>query len=52
MVAINKQNNRDTTPPQTRIAFVMPCPKDIGTYHKSGTRNNQVKQQKTTCDNH
>ena len=46
-----QQNNRHTTPPQTHIAFIMPRPKGIGRYHKSGTGNNQGRQQKTPHDN-
>ena len=36
-MAINKQNNRHTKPPQTHIAFIMPRPKIIGSCHKSVT---------------
>ena len=47
----NKKNNRHTTPPHTHIAFIMPLPKGIGRCHKSGTGNNQGKQQTTPYDN-
>ena len=30
LLAINKENNRHTTPPQTHIAFIMPRTKGIG----------------------
>ena len=51
LMAINKQNNRHTTPPQTHIAFIMPRFKVIGSRHKSGTGNNQVRQQMNPLDN-
>ena len=50
-MAINKKNNRHTTPPQTHIAFIVPRFKVIGSRHKSGTGNNQGRQQTTPCDN-
>ena len=37
LLAINKQNNMHTIPPQTHIAFIIPRPKGIGSRH--------------TCDN-
>ena len=37
-LAINKQNNMQTTPPKTHIAFIMPHPKGIGSFH---TRDNR-----------
>ena len=40
LMAINKPNNRHTTPPQTHIALIMPRPKVIGHCHRSGTGNN------------
>ena len=49
--AIDKQNNRHTTPPQNHISFVIPRPKDIGSRHKSGTGNNQGTQRITPRDN-
>ena len=51
LLDINKQNNRHTTPPQTHIAFIVPRPKGIGSWHKSGTGNNQGRQQTTPFDN-
>ena len=45
LMAINKQNNRHTIPPQTHISFIMPYFKGIGSRHKSGTGNNQGRQQ-------
>ena len=51
LMDINKQNNRHTAPPQTHIAFIMPRPKVIGSRHKSGTGNNQVRQRTTPRDN-
>ena len=48
---INKQNNRHTTPPKTHIAFIMPRPKGIGSLHRSGTGNNQGRQQTNPFDN-
>ena len=50
-MAIDKQNNSHTTPPQTHIAFIMPRPKGIGSRHKSGTGNNQGRQRTTPRDN-
>ena len=50
-MAINKQNNRHTTPPQTHMTFIMPRPKGIGSCHKSGTGNNQGRQRTTHHDN-
>ena len=47
-MAIKKQNNRHTTPPQTHIVFIIPHSKGIGRYHKSGTRNNQGRKRTTT----
>ena len=41
-MAINKQNNRHTTPLQTCISFIIPRPKGIGRPHISGTGNNQL----------
>ena len=37
LMAIDKQNNRHTTPPETHIEFIMPRFKGIGSRHKSGT---------------
>ena len=51
LMAIDKQNNRHTTPPQTHIAFIIPRFKDIGSCHKSGTGNYQGRQQTTPHDN-
>ena len=51
LMAINKQNNRHTTPPQTHIAFTMPLPKGIVSRHKSGAGNNQGRQRTTPRDN-
>ena len=51
LMAINKQNNRHKTPPQTHIAFVMPRFKGIVSLHKSGVGNNQGRQQTIPCDN-
>ena len=50
-LAINKKNNRHTTPPQNHIAFVMPRPKGIVSLHKSGTGKNQSRQRTTPHDN-
>ena len=50
-MAIKKQNNRHTTPPKNHIAFIMPRQKGIVSCHKSGTGNNQVRQQTTPSDN-
>ena len=47
LMAINKQNNRHTILPQTDILFIMPCPKGIGSHHKSGKGKNQGRQQTT-----
>ena len=44
LLAVNKQNNSHTTPPQTHIAFIVPRPKGIGSHQKSGTGNNQGRQ--------
>ena len=41
----------ETEPPQTYIAFIMPLPKGIGSYHRSGIGNNQGRQQTSPCDN-
>ena len=49
-MAINKKNNRHTTPPQTHIALIMPLSKGIGLFHRSGTWNNQGRQRTTPCD--
>ena len=51
MLAINKQNNRHTTPPQTNIEFIMPLPNFIVSLHKSGTWNNWGRQHITPRDN-
>ena len=51
LMAIKKQNNRHTTPPQTNIAFTMPLPKGIVSRHKSGAGNNQGRQRTTPRDN-
>ena len=51
LLAINKQNIRYTTPPQTHIAFIMPRTKSIGSLHKIGAGNNQGRQQTTPHDN-
>ena len=51
LFAINKQNNRHTTTPQTHISFIMSCPKGVGSRHKSETGNNQGRQWTTPCDN-
>ena len=51
LLATNKQNNRLITPPQTHIAFIMLCPKGIGSRHKSGAWNNQGRQETTLRDN-
>ena len=51
LLATKKQNNRHTTPPQTHISFIMPLPKHIGSYRKSGTGKNQIRQQMNPCDN-
>ena len=50
-MAIKKQNNSHTTPQQTHITFIMPHPKGIGRFHKSGTGKNQGRQQTTPHDN-
>ena len=49
-MAINKKNNRHTTPPQTHIALIMPLSKGIGLCHRSGTWNNKGRQRTTPCD--
>ena len=46
-----KQNNKHTTPPQTHTAFIMPRFKGIVSRHKSGTGNNQGRQQTNPRDN-
>ena len=51
LLAINKQNNMHTTPPQNHISFIVPITKDIGSLHKSGTGNNQGRQRTTPHDN-
>ena len=51
LMAIYKQNNRPTTTPKNHIAFIMPLLKGIGNLHKSGTGNNQGRQQTTPNDN-
>ena len=51
LMAINKQKNRHTTPPQTHIEFIIPRFKGIGSCHKSGTGNNQGRQRTTPRDN-
>ena len=51
LLAINKQNNRHTTPPQTRITFIVPRFNGIGSRHKSGIGKNQVRQRTTPRDN-
>ena len=50
LMAINKKNNRHTTPPQAHIAFIMPRPKGIVSRHKSGTLNYQGRIQNTPRD--
>ena len=50
-MAIDKQNNRHTIPPQTHITFTVPRFKGIGSFHKSGTGNNQGRQRTTPQDN-
>ena len=46
MMAIDKQNNRHTTPPQTYIVFIVPrSMKGLGRCHKSRTWNNQGRRQ-------
>ena len=50
-MAINKKNNRHTTPPQTHITFIVPRPKGIGICHKSGTGKNQGRQRTTSHGN-
>ena len=44
LMAINKQNNRHTTPLETHIAFIMPRPKVSGSRQKSGTGENTGSQ--------
>ena len=51
LLAINKQNNRHTTPPQNHIAFIVPLTKGICSRQKSGTGNNQGRQRTTPRDN-
>ena len=51
LMAINKKNNRHTTPPQTHIAFIVPRFKVIGSRHKSRIGNNQGRQRMTPRDN-
>ena len=51
LLAINKKNNRHTTPKQTHISIIMPRQKGIVRCHKSVTWNNRGRQQKTPCDN-
>ena len=50
-MAINKQNNSHTTPPQTHIAFIIPCPKAIDSCHKSWPGNNHGRHRTNPCDN-
>ena len=50
MMEINKQKNRHTSTPQNNIAVIMPHLKGIGSCHKSGTGNNQARQQMTPHD--
>ena len=50
-LSIKKQNNSHTTPPQTHIAFIVPLPKGIGSRHKSGTWDNEGRQQTNPHDN-
>ena len=45
LISIKKQSTRQTTPQQTHIAFTMPRFKGIGSCHKSGTGNNQGRQE-------
>ena len=49
-MAINKQNSRHTTPPQTHIAYIIPRPKGISRCHKNGTGNNQGRQRTNPHD--
>ena len=51
LMAIDKQNNRHTKPPQTHIAFIMPRFKGIGSRQKSGTGNNQGRKRTAPRDN-
>ena len=51
LLAINKQNNRHISPPQTHIAFIMPRPKGISSCQKSGTGGNLGRQRTTPRDN-
>ena len=51
LMAIDKQKNSHTTPPQTHISFIVPRFKGIGSCHKSGTWNNQGRQRTTPHDN-
>ena len=52
MMAIDKQNIRNTISPQTHTLFVMTrSKKSLGRYHKSGTGNNQGRRRKTPRDN-
>ena len=48
---MEKQNNMNTKPPQTHIAFIIPRFKIIGSRQKSGTGNNQGRQRNTPRDN-
>ena len=43
---LRQKNYRHTKPPQTHIAFIMPCFKGIGSCHKSGT--GKIRVEKTT----
>ena len=51
LMAIDKQNNRHKTPPQTHISFIMPRFKGISSHHKSGTGKNQGRKRTTPRDN-
>ena len=52
MMAIDKQNNRDTISPQTHILFIMPrSKKGLGRCRKIGTGNNQGRRRTTPRDN-
>ena len=46
-----KKNNRQTTAPQTHIAFIIPRFKGTVSHHKSGTGKNQGRQRRTHRDN-
>ena len=46
-----EKNYRHTTPLQTNIAFIVPRPKGIGRWPKTGTGNNQSRQKTTSNDN-